>query len=44
MVINRLKDLLPNFMGGSADLAPSTKTYMKDAGDFSAEDYAGISV
>lgn len=41
MVINRLKDLLPNFMGGSADLAPSTKTYMKDAGDFSAEDYAG---
>ena len=41
MVINRLKDLLPNFMGGSADLAPSTKTYMKDAGDFSAVDYAG---
>lgn len=41
MVINRLKDLLPNFMGGSADLAPSTKTYMKDAGDFSAADYAG---
>lgn len=41
MVINRLKDLVPNFMGGSADLAPSTKTYMKDAGDFSAEDYAG---
>lgn len=41
MVINRLKDVLPNFMGGSADLAPSTKTYMKDAGDFSATDYAG---
>ncbi len=41
MVINRLKDLLPNLMGGSADLAPSTKTYMKDAGDFSATDYAG---
>ena len=41
MVINRLKDLLPNFMGGAADLAPSTKTYMKDAGDFSPEDYAG---
>ena len=41
MVINRLKDLLPNLMGGSADLAPSTKTYMKDAGDFSSADYAG---
>ena len=36
-VINRLKDLVPNFMGGSADLAPSNKTYLKDAGDFSAE-------
>ena len=41
MVINRIKDLLPNFIGGAADLAPSTKTYMKDAGDFSAENYAG---
>ena len=41
MVINRLKDLLPNLMGGAADLAPSTKTYMKDAGDFSPADYAG---
>ena len=41
MVINRLKDILPNFIGGAADLAPSTKTYMKDAGDFSADNYAG---
>lgn len=41
MVINRLKDLLPNLMGGAADLAPSTKTYMKDAGDFSPSNYAG---
>ena len=40
-VINRLKDLVPNLFGGSADLAPSTKTYMNDAGDFSAEDYSG---
>lgn len=40
-IINRIKDLLPNVIGGSADLAPSTKTYMKDMGDFSKEDYAG---
>lgn len=39
--INKLKDIMPNLVGGSADLAPSTKTYMKDAGDFSKEDYSG---
>lgn len=41
MIINRLKGLVPNLMGGSADLAPSTKTYMNDEGDFSAQNYAG---
>ncbi|SHL08540.1 transketolase [Anaerocolumna jejuensis DSM 15929] len=41
MVINRIKDLVPGFVGGSADLSPSTKTYMKDEGDFSKEDYSG---
>lgn len=41
MVINRIKDLVPGFIGGSADLAPSTKTYMKDEGDFSKENYGG---
>lgn len=41
MVINRIKDILPGFIGGSADLAPSTKTYMKDEGDFSKENYGG---
>ncbi|BAL83722.1 putative transketolase [Selenomonas ruminantium subsp. lactilytica TAM6421] len=40
-MINRLKDLLPNLFGGSADLAPSNKTDMKDAGDFSKDNYAG---
>jgi transketolase len=40
-VINRLANILPNFIGGSADLAPSNKTYMKDKGDFSAEDRSG---
>ncbi len=41
MVINRIKDIIPGFIGGAADLAPSTKTYMKDEGDFSAENYGG---
>lgn len=41
MIINRLKDELLGFIGGSADLAPSTKTYMNGEGDFSKEDYTG---
>ena len=39
--MNRIKELCPNFMGGSADLAPSTKTYLNKVGDFSAENYRG---
>lgn len=42
--INRLKDLIPNLFGGSADLAPSNKTNMKDAGDFSKENYSGRNI
>ncbi|EKQ50937.1 transketolase [Clostridium sp. Maddingley MBC34-26] len=41
IVINRLAALIPNFIGGSADLAPSNKTYMAGKGDFSAEDRSG---
>ena len=40
-VLNRLKNYLPNLIGGAADLAPSTKTYMNDMGDFSKENYGG---
>lgn len=40
-VINHMAGLVPNVFGGSADLAPSTKTYMNNKGDFSAEDYSG---
>jgi transketolase len=43
-IINRLTKVIPNLFGGSADLAPSTKTYMKDKGDFSAEDRAGANL
>lgn len=40
-VLNRLAKLLPNLIGGSADLAPSNKTNMNDCGDFLPEDYSG---
>lgn len=41
IMINRLAALIPNFIGGSADLAPSNKTYMAGKGDFAAEDRSG---
>lgn len=44
IMINRIKDILPNFIGGSADLAPSNKTNMKDAGDFAKESYEGRNI
>ena len=41
ILINRLSEILPNLIGGSADLAPSNKTHMNNRGDFSAEDRSG---
>ncbi len=40
-ILNMIKKSMPNLIGGSADLAPSNKTNMKDAGDFSKDNYAG---
>ena len=40
-MINRLAKLMPNLIGGSADLAPSNKTNIKDAGDFAKNNYGG---
>src|SRR5207237_9199713 len=42
-VLNTLAKNVPWLIGGSADLAPSTKTRLTfdGAGDFSAENYAG---
>lgn len=40
-VLNKLADLVPNLIGGSADLAPSNKSNMKSRGDFSREDHSG---
>lgn len=41
LVINKLKDVVPSLIGGSADLAPSTKTLMDDEGSFKKGDYHG---
>lgn len=43
-VINALAKKLPSFFGGSADLAGSNKTTIKDAGDFSATERAGRNI
>lgn len=40
-VLNAIAPRIPCLMGGSADLSPSTKTIIKDAGDFSPESYGG---
>lgn len=40
-VLNAIAASVPWLIGGSADLAPSTKTRIADAGDFEADSYAG---
>lgn len=40
-VINKLSKVMPNLIGGSADLSPSTKTLMTDRKDFTTEDHSG---
>lgn len=36
-MLNRVANIVPNIMGGAADLAPSTKTIVKGKADYSAE-------
>ncbi len=43
-ILNVIKNVVPNMFGGAADLAPSTKTYMSDMGDFSKENPEGKNV
>ena len=40
-ILNRVKLEIPNLIGGSADLAPSNKTYLSEMGDFAKGSYAG---
>ena len=43
-VMNAIAAALPELVGGSADLDPSTKTYLKDCGDFQPNQYAGRNI
>lgn len=43
-VLNRLNARIPNLFGGSADLAPSNKSELKDAGWFFPEDRTGKNI
>ena len=43
-ILNIVKNVVPNMFGGAADLAPSTKSYMNDMGDFSKENPTGKNV
>jgi transketolase len=40
-VMNAIAAAVPELIGGSADLDPSTKTYLKDQGDFQPDNYGG---
>jgi transketolase len=41
LVMNAIAGRVPTLLGGSADLAPSTKTLLRDQGDFGPDDYSG---
>ncbi|MEE8347677.1 MAG: transketolase [Dehalococcoidia bacterium] len=40
-VLNAIAEAVPELVGGSADLAPSTDTYLNGYGDISCEEFAG---
>lgn len=44
IVLNQIAEKLPTIIGGSADLASSNKTMLKNAGDFTAANYAGKNI
>ena len=43
-VLNKLAQKIPNLIGGSADLAPSNNTYLKDLGSFSKDNRKGRNI
>ncbi|MBO5328472.1 MAG: transketolase [Clostridia bacterium] len=42
--LNKIASVMPNFMSGSADLAPSTKTELKGKGYFTPENRKGCNI
>ncbi|MBO5560588.1 MAG: transketolase, partial [Firmicutes bacterium] len=43
-MLNKIKDILPNLFGGSADLAPSNKSIMKDVAYYTKENRGGANM
>ena len=43
-IMNVIATFIPNFMGGSADLFCSTKTYLKGKSEFSTDNYSGRNI
>ena len=43
-IMNVIATFIPNFMGGSADLFTSTKTYLKGKSEFSIDNYSGRNI
>ena len=43
-IMNVIGTFIPNFMGGSADLFSSTKTYLKGKSEFSIDNYSGRNI
>ena len=43
-IMNVIGTFIPNFMGGSADLFSSTKTYLKGKSEFSTDNYGGRNI
>lgn len=43
-IMNVISAFIPNFMGGSADVVSSTKTYLKGKEDFSSDNYLGKNI
>lgn len=43
-ILNEIATKIPNIIGGSADLATSTKVYIEKGKDMSREDYAGRNI
>ncbi len=41
IIMNVIADNYPAFLGGSCDLATSTKTYLNNFGDFTSDNYGG---
>lgn len=43
-VLNKIAKVIPNLIGGSADLGPTNKSIMKNRADFTAEDRSGTNL